>query len=157
MNETIIRWTDSSWNPVSGCSKVSDGCRFCYAMTISLKFKQTSKPWTIQNEAENVVIKPHKLHEPYTLGAEPRGLLRAFLHDDAHGQVFIARRPEFALTAMRFEHDRTRYAERREIGKCPLAQRYLFAERAVVLRLGFYHVHQPLFLPHKRAFALSMH
>ena len=72
MNETIIRWTDSSWNPVSGCSKVSDGCRFCYAMTISLKFKQTSKPWTIQNEAENVVIKPHKLHEPYTLGTEPQ-------------------------------------------------------------------------------------
>jgi protein gp37 len=68
MNETIIGWTDVSWNPASGCSKVSDGCRFCYAATISAKFKQTTKPWTIQNEAENVVIKPHKLHEPYTLG-----------------------------------------------------------------------------------------
>jgi|GEM_PF-139945 len=72
MNETKIRWTHSSWNPVSGCSKVSDGCRFCYAATISLKFKQTSKPWTLQNEAENVIMKPHKLHEPYTLGSEPQ-------------------------------------------------------------------------------------
>lgn len=26
-----IEWTGSSWNPVTGCSKVSPGCRFCYA------------------------------------------------------------------------------------------------------------------------------
>jgi protein gp37 len=26
-----IEWTDSTWNPVTGCSKVSEGCRHCYA------------------------------------------------------------------------------------------------------------------------------
>lgn len=28
---TKIEWTDETWNPVSGCSKVSDGCKHCYA------------------------------------------------------------------------------------------------------------------------------
>ena len=28
---TTIEWTDRTWNPVRGCSRVSDGCRFCYA------------------------------------------------------------------------------------------------------------------------------
>jgi protein gp37 len=27
-----IQWTDTTWNPVAGCTKVSDGCRNCYAM-----------------------------------------------------------------------------------------------------------------------------
>lgn len=31
MNETSISWTDITWNPVSGCSKVSPGCQNCYA------------------------------------------------------------------------------------------------------------------------------
>ncbi|HJQ28748.1 MAG TPA: DUF5131 family protein [Rubrobacter sp.] len=28
---TEISWTDETWNPVTGCSKVSEGCRNCYA------------------------------------------------------------------------------------------------------------------------------
>jgi protein gp37 len=28
---TTIEWTDATWNPVTGCSKVSQGCKFCYA------------------------------------------------------------------------------------------------------------------------------
>ncbi len=30
-DKTKIAWTEATWNPVSGCSKVSEGCRFCYA------------------------------------------------------------------------------------------------------------------------------
>jgi protein gp37 len=26
-----IEWTDATWNPVTGCSKVSPGCKHCYA------------------------------------------------------------------------------------------------------------------------------
>lgn len=29
--KSLIEWTDATWNPVSGCSKVSEGCRNCYA------------------------------------------------------------------------------------------------------------------------------
>jgi protein gp37 len=31
MGKTNIRWTDETWNPVTGCTKVSDGCDNCYA------------------------------------------------------------------------------------------------------------------------------
>ncbi len=31
MAKTKIEWTEASWNPISGCTKVSEGCRNCYA------------------------------------------------------------------------------------------------------------------------------
>jgi protein gp37 len=33
--ETEIEWTDATWNPVAGCSIVSDGCKNCYAMDMA--------------------------------------------------------------------------------------------------------------------------
>ena len=39
MAKTSIEWTETTWNPVTGCSKVSPGCKNCYAerMTVRLK------------------------------------------------------------------------------------------------------------------------
>lgn len=37
---TKIEWTDTTWNPVTGCTKVSPGCAHCYAETITLRFKR---------------------------------------------------------------------------------------------------------------------
>jgi protein gp37 len=34
-----IEWTDSTWNPVRGCSKVSAGCKHCYAETFAERFR----------------------------------------------------------------------------------------------------------------------
>ena len=34
-----IEWTDASWNPVTGCNKVSPGCKNCYAETMTLRLK----------------------------------------------------------------------------------------------------------------------
>jgi len=31
MSSTKIQWTEETWNPVRGCSRISEGCRFCYA------------------------------------------------------------------------------------------------------------------------------
>ena len=67
MNQSKISWTDKTWNPTSGCSKVSAGCENCYAETLSLRMKLTTKAWTGENASENVTIKPHKLKEPYAL------------------------------------------------------------------------------------------
>ena len=30
-DKTGIEWTDATWNPVTGCAKVSAGCKHCYA------------------------------------------------------------------------------------------------------------------------------
>jgi protein gp37 len=35
---TLISWTNETWNPTTGCSRVSEGCRNCYAESLSLRF-----------------------------------------------------------------------------------------------------------------------
>ena len=39
MSLTKIEWTDRTWNPVTGCSKVSTGCAHCYAETMANRLK----------------------------------------------------------------------------------------------------------------------
>ncbi|WBH22235.1 hypothetical protein PALA1_02710 [Pseudomonas aeruginosa] len=39
MAETQIEWTDSTWNPVAGCSIISDGCKNCYAMEMARRLE----------------------------------------------------------------------------------------------------------------------
>ena len=38
-----IEWTECTWNPVTGCSKVSEGCRNCYAERMALRLKAMGK------------------------------------------------------------------------------------------------------------------
>jgi protein gp37 len=38
-DNSLIEWTDASWNPVTGCSKVSPGCAHCYAETFAERFR----------------------------------------------------------------------------------------------------------------------
>ncbi len=63
-DKSAIEWTDATWNPVTGCSKVSPGCDHCYAETISLRFGRSLKPWTPENARENVVLHPDRLEQP---------------------------------------------------------------------------------------------
>jgi protein gp37 len=37
-SRTAIEWTDKTWNPTTGCNKVSPGCKHCYAETITKRF-----------------------------------------------------------------------------------------------------------------------
>lgn len=64
MGDTKIPWTDKTWNPVTGCSKVSDGCRNCYAERLALRFGWSEKPWTASNARENVRLHPERLGQP---------------------------------------------------------------------------------------------
>ena len=34
-----IEWTDTTWNPVTGCTKISHGCKFCYAERLARRLK----------------------------------------------------------------------------------------------------------------------
>jgi protein gp37 len=61
---TGIEWTEATWNPVTGCSKVSPGCAHCYAERLSLRFGWSKKPWTPANVPENVVLHPERLDAP---------------------------------------------------------------------------------------------
>jgi protein gp37 len=83
---TAIEWTDATWNPVHGCSKVSPGCAHCYAETLSRRYKQTPAPWTPANASENVILKPHKLAEPLRW-REPRRVFVNSMSDLFHELV----------------------------------------------------------------------
>ena len=39
-DKSAIEWTDATWNPVTGCTKVSPGCAHCYAESLTLRFKR---------------------------------------------------------------------------------------------------------------------
>lgn len=44
MAESAIEWTDSTWNPITGCSKVSPGCKNCYAERMAKRLKAMGQP-----------------------------------------------------------------------------------------------------------------
>ncbi|MBI3748041.1 MAG: phage Gp37/Gp68 family protein [Chloroflexi bacterium] len=81
-----IEWTDATWNPVTGCSKVSPGCANCYAETLSLRFGWSTKPWTPANAAENVVLHPERLLLP-TRWRQPRRVFVNSMSDLFHELV----------------------------------------------------------------------
>lgn len=43
-DKSAIQWTDATWNPSTGCSKVSAGCRNCYAERLSTRLKRMGNP-----------------------------------------------------------------------------------------------------------------
>lgn len=60
--QTGIEWTDATWNPVSGCTKVSPGCDNCYAERFSERFRGTAgHPF---EAGFDLTLRPHKLDEP---------------------------------------------------------------------------------------------
>lgn len=44
-DRTRIEWTDATWNPIRGCSRVSEGCRHCYAERMAARFSGPGQPY----------------------------------------------------------------------------------------------------------------
>jgi protein gp37 len=42
---TGISWTDATWNPIRGCTRKSEGCRFCYAERVAARFSDQGAPY----------------------------------------------------------------------------------------------------------------
>ena len=60
--QTGIEWTDATWNPVSGCTKVSPGCDNCYAERFAERFRGCiGHPF---GAGFDLTLRPHKLTEP---------------------------------------------------------------------------------------------
>jgi protein gp37 len=90
-DKTGIGWTNSTWNPVTGCSKVSPGCAHCYAETLALtrlagKPGYPGLPWTPENAAANVSLRPERLRKPLTW-REPRMVFVNSMSDLFHELV----------------------------------------------------------------------
>lgn len=57
-----IEWTDSTWNPVRGCTKISPGCKYCYAEVIAERFRGV--PDHPFEQGFDLRLVPEKLTEP---------------------------------------------------------------------------------------------
>ena len=92
-DKSAIEWTDATWNPVTGCSKVSPGCAHCYAERLSLRFRTSTAPWTQANALENVVLHEDRLTVPLAW-RQPRMIFVNSMSDLFHELVpdaFIGR------------------------------------------------------------------
>jgi hypothetical protein len=63
-DKTRIEWTEATWNPITGCSKVSPGCARCYAETLSLRFRWGAKSWLREHARENLMLYEQRLDQP---------------------------------------------------------------------------------------------
>lgn len=87
--KTEISWTDSTWSPVTGCTKVSEGCDHCYAETIAHRFAGTPA----YPNGFAVTLRPERLDQPLRW-QRPRRIFVNSMSDLFHADVpdeFIAR------------------------------------------------------------------
>ena len=87
---TTIEWTDATWNPVTGCTKISAGCDNCYAERFSERFRGT--PDHPFENGFDLTLRPQRLLQP--LGwRRPRMIFVNSMSDLFHKEIprsFIA-------------------------------------------------------------------
>jgi protein gp37 len=83
LNSTI-EWTDATWNPVRGCTKISPGCAHCYAERFAERFRGVEgHPF---EQGFDLLLVPEKLHDPL-LWKKPRRVFVNSMSDLFHDGV----------------------------------------------------------------------
>lgn len=79
-----IEWTDATWNPVRGCTKISPGCKHCYAERFSERFRGVKgHPF---EQGFDLKLVPEKLSAPFRWG-QPRMIFVNSMSDLFHEDV----------------------------------------------------------------------
>ena len=83
-SQSAIEWTDATWNPVRGCTKISPGCKHCYAETFAERFRGVKgHPY---EQGFDLRLVPEKLEEPLRWRA-PRRVFVNSMSDLFHEKV----------------------------------------------------------------------
>ena len=89
-----IEWTDATWNPVRGCTKISPGCKHCYAETFAERFRGVKgHPY---EQGFDLRLVPEKLGEPLRW-RKPKMIFVNSMSDLFHDAVpedYIVRSPK---------------------------------------------------------------
>lgn len=102
MNRSHIEWTDATWNPVTGCTKVSQGCKHCYAERMARRLQAMGSPRYAHGF--RVTLHPGLLTQPFHW-IKPRRVFVNSMSDVFHPDVpddFIA--DIFAVMAKTPQH-----------------------------------------------------
>ena len=81
---TAIEWTDATWNPVTGCAKISPGCLHCYAERFSERFRGV--PGHPFETGFDLTLRPERLRTPLTW-RKPRMIFVNSMSDLFHKDV----------------------------------------------------------------------
>ena len=85
---TKIEWCDETWNPITGCTPISEGCQNCYAKRMANRLRgRFGYP---EDEPFKITFHPDRLDQPYTW-KKPRkifvGSMGDLFHDDVSQQI----------------------------------------------------------------------
>ena len=81
---TQIEWTDTTWNPVTGCSKITRGCDFCYAERFAERFRGVlGHPF---ERGFDLTLRPERLRQPLSW-RDPRRVFVNSMSDLFHKEV----------------------------------------------------------------------
>jgi protein gp37 len=90
MNKTKIEWADATWNPITGCTKISPGCQNCYAERMAKRL--AGRCGYPADEPFKVTLHPDRLDQPLKW-KKPRTVLVSFMgdlfHEDAPDKYII--------------------------------------------------------------------
>jgi len=101
-DKSSIEWTDATWNPVTGCTKVSPGCDNCYAETFAERWRGV--PGHHFENGFDVQLRPDKLDQPLRW-KKPRRIFVNSMSDLFHDDIpdsYIAE--VFAVMARAEQH-----------------------------------------------------
>jgi len=84
MSKTKIEWTDVVWNPVTGCTKVSEGCQNCYAERMAKRL--AGRCGYPEEDPFRVTLHPDRLNEPLKW-KKPRRVFVCSMGDLFHEDV----------------------------------------------------------------------
>jgi len=95
-DKTAIEWTDATWNPIRGCSRVSEGCKNCYAERVAARFSGPGEPYegTVTDGRWNgtVLQLPEILDQPLRWKRPRRIFVNSMsdlFHEDVPGDFLI--------------------------------------------------------------------
>jgi protein gp37 len=83
---TAIEWTDVTWNPIRGCTKISPGCAHCYAETFAERFRGV--PGHPYEQGFDLRRVPEKLLEPFRLSS-PKMIFVNSMSDLFHKEISL--------------------------------------------------------------------
>ncbi|MFJ7229714.1 DUF5131 family protein [Streptomyces tendae] len=95
-DRSTIEWTEATWNPTTGCDRISKGCDNCYALTLAKRLKAMGSP-KYQNDGDSrtsgpgfdLTIHPETLRLPYSWKS-PRTVFVNSMSDLFHARVPIS-------------------------------------------------------------------
>lgn len=86
MAQSSIEWTENTWNPVTGCDKISAGCKFCYAEVMTKRLTAMG----VEKYKDGFAVREHPsaLHDPY-LWKRPKVVFVNSMSDLFHPDVSV--------------------------------------------------------------------